>query len=200
MDILFDIGNVLLLFDFKPALESLAGPKAAPDYYEQIIERKDRYEAGKVPVEEYIDWASSLLDFHGSHDEFRLVWNSIFTPNLPMWELANQLKTDGHRLILFSNTNPIHAPYCLDNYEVFRLFDGAVFSHEIGAIKPWDKFYKSSIDMYNLTPDNTLYIDDLPANIEGGTMHGFQSFLYHHDKHDSFLEQFETALKESQLI
>ena len=48
MTYLFDIGNVLLAFDFDPALNSLKGANHAPNAIEQIIHKKDAFEAGEI--------------------------------------------------------------------------------------------------------------------------------------------------------
>lgn len=192
--VLFDIGNVLLNFDFAPALQSLQGPHADTAAYEKIIEQKDIFEAGKQSKNEYIAWASHLLDFQGSANEFEQAWVSIFTINTPMWHLAKKLKSQQYRLILFSNTNCIHAPYCMDKYSDFALFDGAIFSHEIGAIKPQKKFYTTAVEVYQLERGKTFYIDDLEANINMGREYGFTSFLYNSNNHDAFLSTFSKAI------
>ncbi len=192
--VLFDIGNVLLAFDFHPALSTLEGPNARPDAVDLIMAQKDIFEAGKQEKAEYIQWASELLDFQGGHAAFERAWTSIFTPVQAMWDLARQLKAKGYRLILFSNTNSIHAPYCLSSYPDFSLFDGAVFSHEIGSIKPDPAFYKSAIKLYDLIPEQTFYIDDLEANIREGQNFGFTSFIYDLHNHEAFLSSFNRAL------
>lgn len=188
MTYLFDIGNVLLAFDFTPALKSLKGASFDPEAINKIIARKDDFESGKIPVDEYIAWASELLDSRANQEEFKSAWNSIFTPITPTWELAAKLKAEGHRLILYSNTNAIHAPYCLETYPVFEHFDHAVFSHEIGAIKPQPEFFLRSFEQFNIIPEETIYIDDLPANIAAGESHGLRSFLYDKDNHASLLD------------
>lgn len=185
---LFDIGNVLLAFDFTPALSSLMGANPKPDALKQIIDRKDEFEAGRIDITPYIKWASELLDFRGSEEEFKQAWRNIFTPITPTWELAKKLKNDGHRLILYSNTNAIHAPHCLASYEVFELFDHAVFSHEIGAIKPHTDFFLRSFEKFNIDPAETFYIDDMPENIEAGRTHGLDSHLYSANRHSDLLD------------
>lgn len=185
---LFDIGNVLLSFDFTPALSSLLGPNPKPDALHQIIERKDEFESGQIEVDDYIKWASGLLDFKGSHEDFKQAWRNIFTPIQGTWELAEKLKSDGHRLILYSNTNVIHAQYCLETYSVFENFDHAVFSHEIGAIKPHSDFFLRSFDKFNIDPSRSYYIDDLPENIEAGRNHGLHTHLYSADRHQELLD------------
>ena len=80
-----------------------------------------------------------------------------------MWQRVRQLTADGHRLILFSNINAIHAPWIYDEFPEFPLFDGAVFSFETGFVKPQPEIYQYAIDDHGLVPAETLYIDDLPA-------------------------------------
>jgi len=193
MTYLFDIGNVLLAFDFAPALERISGPNAKSNAYDKIIEKKDQFEAGQISIPEYLKFVYELLDYQGSDTEFFATWNSIFTPILPTWELANTLADQGHRLILFSNTNPIHAPYCLESYGIFEIFHHAVFSHEIGAIKPDSKFFTRAFEKFNIIPEETIYIDDLPDNIATGKALGLHSFCYEHlEQVDQYYTSFDS--------
>ncbi len=186
MTYLFDIGNVLLAFDFQPALQSLMGPNADPDALTKIIEKKDAFEAGQLSTEDYLKFVGPLLDYSGTDQHFYDTWNSIFTPVSATKKLAQELKDQGHRLILFSNINPIHAKN-LDNYPIFKIFDAAVFSHEIQAIKPQPEFFTRAIEQFDIIPEETVYIDDMPENIAAGIAHGFQSFCYDYNNHDALL-------------
>ena len=187
MTYLFDIGNVLLSFDFEPALNSLMGNKPAANAYEQLIMKKDDFESGNMSVDDYVDLARNLLDFHGSDEHFFTTWNSIFTEISENFELARSLKKEGHRLILFSNTSPIHARYCMETYHLMEIFDEAVLSYEMNAIKPNDDFFTRAFEKYNIVPDQTIYIDDLPENIAAGRRFGLKSFCYDYNKHSELL-------------
>ncbi len=188
MTYLFDIGNVLLSFDFLPALQKISGPQADPQAFHKIIDAKDPFEAGETSIQQYLELVYPLLDFHGSDDEFFSTWNSIFTPIPDTWKLAETLSAKGQQLILFSNTNPIHAPYCLENFPEFQLFDHAVFSYEIGAIKPDKAFFTRAFEIYNINPQETIYIDDLPENITTGKSLGLHSFQYDYHDHQALLD------------
>jgi HAD superfamily hydrolase (TIGR01509 family) len=193
-DFLFDIGKVLLDFDFETSLRKFlpadhSNPSAALD---TLLARKDEFEAGKVSVEDYTVWAMETLGTNASIGEFHHAWQNIFTPVQPMWNTARKLAADGHRLILFSNTNSIHCPWVFEKYPEFSLFHGAVLSYEIGAIKPEPKIYQYAIDKFSLVPENTLYIDDLPANIRAGQNFGFITHQYdlnNHQEFESWLDQ-----------
>ena len=188
MTFLFDIGRVLLDFDFETSLAKLL-PHGTPDTagrLERLIERKDEFEAGGIDAETYIAWALEVLGSEAGADDFRHAWRNIFTPNEPMWKIVRKLVADGHRLILFSNINSIHSPWIFEEFPEFSLFHGAVLSFETGFIKPNPAIYDHAIAKYGLDPANTLYIDDLPPNIATGRSLGFPSWQYDLKDHGAF--------------
>lgn len=187
-DFLFDIGNVLLAFDFEPSMKSLV-PSNHPNpaqLVDQLLAKKNDFESGKISVSDYTKWALHTLESSASEKEFHSAWQNIFTPNFPMWEVVQQLHSQGHRLILFSNINGIHAPWIFEQHSSFSLFHGAVLSHEVGSIKPEASIYEYAIREYGLTPERTYYIDDLPANIRTGKELGFLTHQYRLDDHAAF--------------
>ena len=187
-DFLFDIGKVLLDFDFESSLSKLlpethADPAAC---LAKLLGRKDEFEAGRIPLGDYTAWAIETLGATVTSEQFHDAWRNIFTPNLPMWETARKLHADGHRLILFSNTNAIHCPWVFEAYPDFSLFHGSILSFEVDSIKPHPEIYQHAIDKYSLIPESTLYIDDLPANIATGNLFGFRTHQYDLQNHDAF--------------
>jgi len=196
MTFLFDIGRVLLDFDFETSLSTLL-PEGTADSAERLarlLERKDEFEAGKLDTETYITWALGVMESTATHDEFLHAWRNIFTPNGPMWECARKLAEDGHRLILFSNINPIHSPWIFEAFPGFSIFHGAVMSFQTGYIKPEPPIYEHAIAAYGLVPEQTLYIDDLPANIATGKAMGFRAWQYDLKDHASFEEWLEREM------
>jgi putative hydrolase of the HAD superfamily len=197
MTILFDIGRVLLDFDFEPSLARLL-PGGAADggqRLSRLLDRKDEFETGRIDVPTYVSWALETLGSPATPAEFHDAWQQIFTPIEPMWERVRQLKKDGHRLILFSNTNGIHCPWIFENFPDFDLFDGAVLSYDTGFIKPHPEIYRHAIATHNLVPTETLYIDDLPENVAAGREFGFDSFQYDNKNHPAFEKWLEKSLK-----
>lgn len=188
MNFLFDIGRVLLDFDFESSLATLL-PEGAADSTERVarlIKRKDEFEAGAIDAETYIKWALGVLGSQATADDFRRAWRNIFTPNEPMWERVRQLAEDGHRLILFSNINAIHSPWIFEAFPQFSLFHGAVLSFEAGFIKPHREIYDHAIATYGIDPAQTIYIDDLLPNISTGREMGFRTWLYDLKNHAAF--------------
>lgn len=187
-DFLYDIGKVLLDFDFESSLSRLLPSEIGDSHatLSRLLDKKDEFEAGRISVDDYTNWAIETLETTATVDEFHTSWRNIFEPNLPMWETVRKLHATGHRLILFSNTNAIHCPWVFEEYSDFSLFHGAVLSFEVQEIKPHAKIYQHAIEQFDLNPQKTLYIDDLPANIATGKQLGFRTHQYDLKNHGAF--------------
>lgn len=190
MTILFDIGNVLLRFDYKEALHALIPAELgdAAARLQLLDEKREDLESGRIRVEDFVEWSLQTLGTEANQDEFVAAWRSIFTAIPETWDLVEKLSAEGHRLILFSNINAIHHPWIFEAYPGFEKFHGAVMSYEIGVMKPHDGFYRWAIEHYELVPEETFYIDDLEANIETGRKWGFFCHQYDFLRHEKLLE------------
>ncbi|MEM7146499.1 MAG: HAD family phosphatase [Verrucomicrobiota bacterium] len=188
-DFLFDIGNVILKFDFSPAIQALADrSKAAHDDVLQPIESiKSQLESGQLDDQSFVSEAIRILDFQDSREEFIRIWCEIFELNPPMGELIESLAANGHRLFILSNTSGLHMDYILATYPVFSHFEDGVYSYDAKAEKPQPEIYQIAIDKFNLDPTNTIYIDDLHANVVAGVDVGLNTFHYDHADHDALL-------------
>ena len=69
---LFDIGRVLLDFDFESSLVRLI-PSGTDDVHERIrsvLRRKDELESGQIDPAGYADWALSILGSDATRERF----------------------------------------------------------------------------------------------------------------------------------
>jgi len=189
MDFLFDIGRVLLNFDFESSMQRLLKNQTIDSYDGLIrsIHARNDFESGKITPNEFTKRSIESSGIPIKPHEFITAWRRVFTRNPPMWDSVAKLKSEGrHRLILFSNTNAIHCPWIFEEFPEFEAFDGKVLSYQIGAMKPEAEFYHHAIREFALDPATTLYIDDLPENIATGEKFGFRCHQYRMDQHDVF--------------
>jgi len=193
---LFDIGNVLVDVDFSRGLAPLVPAEAGDPgpRLRTLLDKINDLETGRVSPSEFIATASKDLFFSGSEEEFRKAWNSIFHPFRAMWPVVSFLKSLGIKLVLFSNTNSMHISWLLENYEVFEDFEGRVFSHEVGLRKPDPSIYQHAIEAFDLTPEETLYLDDLPENIATGHSMGLRCHQYSRERHHQFIDWLDQEL------
>ena len=194
MTFLFDIGRVLLDFDFESSLARLLPPGTSDPTarLSRLLDRKDDFETGAIHPDDYIVWALGVLGSEATPAEFRDAWQRIFTPIKPMWECVRRIASSGHRLIVFSNTNAIHCPWLFEAYPEFSVFDAAVLSFETGHVKPLPEIYQYAVDAHDLVADSTLYIDDLAENIATGRQFGFHCWQYNLNNHSAFERWLDT--------
>jgi putative hydrolase of the HAD superfamily len=187
---LFDIGNVICSFDFTLMLSRLQaqGHAKTASPLSVIHSIKDAYETGTSTDSAFIAEAIKATDFTGSQDKFIRIWCDIFTENKQMTELIRSLAGQGHNLYLLSNTNRLHLDYLKRTYPAFAYFSGGIFSHEVGVMKPHEAIYRSALEKFSLTAEETLYIDDLPENINAGRLLNLKCHQYSPRKHQELIK------------
>tara|TARA_R110000850_G_scaffold62777_14_gene142522 strand:+ start:2772 stop:3368 length:597 start_codon:yes stop_codon:yes gene_type:complete len=187
---LFDIGNVIIAFDFSKAAARLEPycKMEACEALEIVSGLTPALETGHISPDEFIAEASTMIGYSGSPEFFREAFEDIFVLNEPMVRFIEQQKAAGKDLFLLSNTNGIHVPFFEATYPVFDLFDGRIYSHEVGVMKPDPDIYTISIEKLRLNPNCTIYVDDVRQNCEAGEKAGFFTIWYQPSDHASFLE------------
>lgn len=192
---LFDIGNVLLRFDFHIALRKLAAQADASDPTE-LLTRLDpvkfMLEDGQIDRASFLRAAIDVLRFRGTEAEFVSAFEDIFEENLPMTTLVQKLH-GRFPLYLLSNTNDIHVDFFLRRYPVFENFCGGVYSHKVRASKPNPEIFHIARRQLGIEPETTFFIDDLQPNIETARSLGFRTHHYHHERHEELLTAIDNA-------
>lgn len=194
--LLFDIGNVIIRFDFRKTIAAVQDEMdTAPDLaLAKVADLTNQLEIGAIEPDEFVERAIQRVGFRGKPDQFRRAFEDIFELNTPMVEFIEEREREGVPLFLLSNTNGIHVPFFTREYPVFAGFRGAIYSHEVGCMKPDPEIYRITIEKLGLDPQSTVYIDDLPANCEAGSESGFLSLQYSHDRHEEFLEAYRSLV------
>lgn len=181
---IFDIGNVLVPFDFNRAIRRIA-PQCVRLFQElppEAAALTARYESGRIDRAEFLRQAIYLLQYRGEEANFVAAWQDIFEENEAMTRLVGQLRVH-YPLYLLSNTSDLHADYFEVKYPVFEHFSGAVYSHLAGCVKPERAIFETAIRQFGVEPDETVYIDDLPANVAAASAVGFHAIQYDYTRH-----------------
>jgi putative hydrolase of the HAD superfamily len=192
---LFDIGNVLVRFDFARAariVAPLCDAADADDVLRRIDGVKYGYEDGQVSRADFLRKAFDAAGYRGSEAQFIAAWQAIFSENEPMTALVRSLRGK-FPLYLLSNTNDMHVEGLFRDFPVFSQFAGATFSHEAKASKPHRPIYEIACRTHGLDPRATFFIDDLAANIATARDIGFHAHHYHHDRHGELLAAVRAA-------
>ncbi len=92
------------------------------------------------------------------------------------WALA--LQSDGLRLGILSNMPYDFMERYGDRIELFTKADVAVFSCFVNQIKPEPPIYQTLIDRIGCAPEEIVFFDDLPANVEAARRAGINAFVW----------------------
>ena len=192
---LFDIGNVLVRFDFSRAVRAVAALSDVADEADalhRIDAVKLDYEDGKISRAEFLHEAFHILGYCGSEAQFVAAWQGIFSENEPMTALVRALHGK-FPIFLLSNTNDMHVEGLFRDFPVFAHFTGATYSHEAKASKPHREIYEIACRTHGFDPRETFFIDDLAANIATAREIGFHAHHYHHERHAELLAAIRNA-------
>lgn len=180
--IVFDLGKVLVDFDYSIATRKIAARSA-----KSPVEIADAlllshfiidYEAGRLTRAEFFQHVQKVTGFGGTLDEFGKYFADIFWPIPPMIELQAGLRRRGFRTFIFSNTNDLAVEHIRRNFPFFRNFDGYIYSYEVHALKPEAKIYEALERQTGRCGEEIIYLDDRPENMAAGAARGWRAILH----------------------
>lgn len=181
--VVFDLGKVLLDFDYRIAARALA-PQSRFDaeQFKRVLDQSPllhRYESGGIGTADFFAEVCQLTGYHGSLADFRAAFGDIFAEIPAMVELHRQLRERGVPTFIFSNTNEIAVGHVRQRFPFFNGFTGYIFSHEVGCMKPGARIYAAIEEITGRTGAELLYLDDREENIAAGAAREWQTILHH---------------------
>lgn len=92
--------------------------------------------------------------------------------------ILEALEALGYPLYALTNFSTETWPIARARCPVLGRFRHIVISAEVGCVKPEPAIYRIAIERCAIEPGETLFIDDLAANVEAGRAAGFQALRY----------------------
>jgi FMN phosphatase YigB (HAD superfamily) len=182
--VVFDLGKVLVDFDYGIAARTLAArARVSAEEVKRLIDQSQllvSYETGQLATEAFYKQVCDGTGFCGDLQEFGRLFGDIFTAIEPMIELHAQLRQNAVPTYIFSNTNELAVAHIRKAFPFFSTFDGYIFSFAERAMKPDEKIYAAVERHTGLTGPEILYIDDRLENAEAGKRRAWQ-IIHHHD-------------------
>jgi FMN phosphatase YigB (HAD superfamily) len=183
--VVFDLGKVLVDFDYSIAARRIAARSTMPPQNVQhFIDHSPllfRYETGLMTREQFFEEIRKTTGFLGDIDEFGQFFADIFSPMDEMIELHARLRRHGIPTFIFSNTNDLAIGHIRRNFPFFANFEGYVLSYEHGAMKPDAKLYEVVESVTRRKGKQILYLDDRIENAQAGIVRGWQ-VIQHQDE------------------
>lgn len=177
--IFFDLGKVLIDFDFDIALYRVRQKSSLTE--EEIQEQIgvlqdaiDHYETGKISTPDFFNQLKENFKFEGEVEELKTIWQEIFTPFDDHIQMARML-AQYYPTALISNTSEAHIDYCTRRFDFMSIFKKRFYSYEIGVMKPDPEIYLHALKEMNADKFTTLFIDDREDNIMTPSKMGWQT-------------------------
>ena len=186
---IFDFGMVLFNYDTKYMAGLYTENEEDRDFLESVVFDRlywDRLDRGEIGDSEVIEAIRQRVPMRLAETAEKIYnnWIENLTPIPGMEDLLVKIKNNGGRLYLLSNISIGFAR----NYRnvpsvcrVLSLFDGLVFSGPLHMAKPDPAIFRFLLEKYRLSPEETLFTDDNPKNIEAAKQLGLHTFLFDGD-------------------
>jgi len=180
--IVFDLGKVLIPFDYAPAINKLnqfeegLGTKFIEFYKANYNFHRD-FERGKISENDFVNKMLEVVDHKIDAETFKKYYTDIFSLNEDVISLLPILKKD-YKLFLLSNTDSIHQKYGWQKYEFLKYFDKLILSHEVGSVKPEEKIYRAVEDASGFSCEEHFYIDDIQEYVNAAKKIGWDAVQF----------------------
>jgi putative hydrolase of the HAD superfamily len=179
--VIFDLGRVLVNFDFKRGYRALEGlcPYAAAEIPARLsgTDLVRRFETGLIEPRDFVAEMSAALDLRIDYQQFCAIWSSIFTETLVPEEMLAGLAAR-YRLVLLSNTNVVHFDGLRVSHPMLRHFHELVLSYEVKAMKPQPEIFQAAIARAGCRAEECFYTDDIAEFIEAARRQGIDAVQF----------------------
>lgn len=182
MDIIPDMGNVLLEWDKDKILQGVSDTKEEYLILDKAIFQSglwERLDLGTMTREELVLKAVSMIGRTYQKKVEAVIWNwpsyiDIFTEVFPV---LSEVKKKRHRIFVLSNTSKVFYDLLEEQLSPLKeLLDGFVLSFDIKAIKPDLVMFKEILDKYQLDPTNCVFLDDIEDNTMAAEKLGIKAY------------------------
>ncbi|MBQ8209963.1 MAG: HAD family phosphatase [Clostridia bacterium] len=184
-NIVFDMGNVLILFYPEKMMSTILSDKDEIDaivtHFYNTVEYRE-VDRGTMTYAQMLDVIKDNLPEHLVALLKELYVDNCFVANhMPpfpeMYELVARLKENGYKVYLLSNATSQFHEY-KDKIPVMSLMDGILISADCKLLKPEREIYETLFEKFSLDPAECVFIDDVEENIQGGIACGMDGIVF----------------------
>lgn len=180
--VIFDIGNVLMKFDwFHYLTELFHDPEIEWAINDAIWGQHawDELDRGVIPLEEVLE--GFVKGAPQYEKEIRLAFDQV---DACMYKLdyaipwIQEVKAKDVRVLYLSNYSEHLIQKKPEVLDFIPYMDGGVFSCRVHLIKPDPAIYQAICDTYGLVPEETIFVDDNRENIASALKFGLRAIRF----------------------
>jgi len=181
--VVFDLGKVLLDWSPRYFYEPLfAGDEARLDHFLDHVVNGEwivQMDAGKPADQAIAEHQRSHPEYAAQIAVWKEGWSTMLRGEIPgTVEILAELRSRGVRLYALTNFSTETFPVARRRFAFLDWFEHVVVSGELGLVKPDPRIYAHAIERCRLDPPRTVFIDDMPANVEVGRASGLHALHF----------------------
>lgn len=185
-NIIFDLGGVLVDLNEQSCIEAFEAIHA-PTVGDYVRDHRTEdlfwdIEIGNSTTEEFCHEARRISGTTADNERIIWAWNQLL-PGIADTKKSRLLELrQCYRLFLLSNTNDMHWRRCeqffgQDGHRVEDYFERVFLSYKMHLVKPSAEIFRQVISETGITAEETLFIDDSPANCQTACQLGIHTLL-----------------------
>jgi 2-haloacid dehalogenase len=173
--VVFDLGGVLVDWDPRYLYRKLMPDDEVDSFLSEIgfFEWTRAQDAGGP-------WADAVDDLAARHPHRRELIaavpdrfpETLGGPIAGTVAVLDDLHRAGMRMVALTNWSSETFPHARATFEFLDRFEGIVVSGDEGVAKPDAALFRILLDRYALAPEQTVFIDDSPTNVEAAQQLG----------------------------
>lgn len=179
-NLIFDFGGVLMDWNPRYFFKDYFNDDKKMEYFLKNIahdEWNSEQDRGRTTaegtdflIEKHPQWEKEIRAYYDN-------WPVMLKADIPQnVAVLRKLAHSNYELFGLTNWSAETFPYALEHYDFFKIFKGKiVVSGDEKLIKPDPKIWHILLERYNLKPEESVFIDDNPKNIEVAKSLGFQT-------------------------
>ena len=182
-NLVFDLGNVLIEWNSEKILTSFEPEKERQQILRQAIFDSGVWhqtDKGELSLKEACDEVLAQLDdsYHPAVQNIFYNWYEVVEVYSGLQEQIRLWAEQGYRIYILSTTCEIF--YRIEKaglLPIYPLLSGYILSSEVGIVKPEPEIYQKLLKKYGIEPTESVFIDDIQANLDTAAELGFETIL-----------------------
>lgn len=182
-NIILDVGRVLVAWQPRELMEKLGFSEETIAGLMRVLFTSGLWnetDRGVLDDEEFLalaigkapEYEREIMDFWNRIDE--AIWQFPYTK-----EWIRSMKEAGYRVYILSNYGSWAYQQTKEKaLDFVEEVDGAIFSYQVKMVKPDAEIFHALLDKYGLKAEESVFLDDLPANVEGAKAVGIRGIVF----------------------
>jgi 2-haloacid dehalogenase len=177
----FDLGNVMIYWDPRLLYRKLLPSESDVEHFLGTVctsEWNHRLDAGLPLAEGIAERVERFPEHEGLIRAYGERFGEMMLPMPSSIALLEELKDRAVPLWALSNWNADTFERTRALFGFLDRFDGLVISGAVGLAKPDPGIYRHLLEVSGRPPEEILFVDDRPANVEAGRALGIPCHLF----------------------